>query len=138
MNNEVLLYLLPICVLIGLGLVAIVAVSILRPSQDNSQIITTIIGLLTPTLVALIAAVKSIQNGQDIKELHIVVNSRLSQLLQQTAMAAKLAERGLIASEFLPDNIKTDGSIISSLVQPPAKQIAVDEVTSKLLSQNLP
>jgi len=67
---------------------------------------------IAPTIVALLAALKSFRNGSDIKEVHLVVNSRLTELLAKTADNAKLTERALNASEVYPDEITPQGSVI--------------------------
>jgi hypothetical protein len=76
---------------------------------------------IAPTLVALVAALKSFRNGKDIQEVHLVVNSRLSELLVQTAENAKLTERALNASKVYPKEITPGGSAIKK--PSPAEQV---------------
>lgn len=72
---------------IGAG--TIVIVSLLRPKEDNTALIASILGFIAPTTAALLALVKSTQAGAAVQELRLDVNHRLSQLLEQTAKAAK-------------------------------------------------
>lgn len=71
------------------GAASIVAISVLRPKEDNTILITQVLGFLAPTAAALLALVKSTQTGTAVRELHLAVNSRLTQLLEQTAMASE-------------------------------------------------
>jgi hypothetical protein len=66
--------------LIGVG--AIITVLIVRPPPaDNTGIIVAILGFLVPTVTALLAAA--------VQQVHLAVNSRLTQLLQLTASSAR-------------------------------------------------
>jgi len=64
------------------GVAAIVAIVALRPHEDNAALIATVLGFLAPTMAALLALIK-------VQELHLAVNSRLTQLLEQTAKASR-------------------------------------------------
>ena len=98
-----------------IGVLAIILISFLRPNIDNTVLITTVIGFLTPTLASLIAVVKSFHNANAIEELHLAVNSRLTELLQQTSLAANLAGRAAAAAAAIAE----DKEIISKK-DPPA------------------
>jgi cytochrome b subunit of formate dehydrogenase len=75
------LYVLAIVVLSILGVSAVVIVLIVRPPPiDNTPIITVILGFLIPTVTALLAGA--------VQQVHIAVNSRLTQLLEITATAS--------------------------------------------------
>jgi hypothetical protein len=52
-----------------------------------------IITALPPTVVAAAALITSLSNHKDIKELHVIVNSRLSELLEQKGKAEHAAGR---------------------------------------------
>jgi len=75
------LFVVSVVVLSALTVVGIVALTIARPNADNATIIASIIGITSPILVALLAAA--------VQQVHLAVNSRLSQLLELTATAAK-------------------------------------------------
>jgi hypothetical protein len=85
--------LIVITVLILSCLVAVVTVLIARPEQDNMIAITAIIGFSTVTLTSVLALVASKKNAGAIQEVHYSLNSRLSQLLQETKDAATGAEK---------------------------------------------
>jgi protein-S-isoprenylcysteine O-methyltransferase Ste14 len=74
-----------------------------------------ILGLIPTTVASLLALVKSFQNGEAIREVHLVVNSRLTELLAKTAETAKLTERAVNASEALPGLITPEGTVIKPL-----------------------
>lgn len=71
------------------GVAAIVTITLLRPHEDNTALIGSVLTFLGPTAAALLALIKSIQTGAAVQELHLAVNSRLTQLLEQTAKASK-------------------------------------------------
>ena len=53
------------------------AVVILRPNSDNTLLITTIVGFIAPTLMALLACLKA-------QETRIAVDGRMDELLELT------------------------------------------------------
>ncbi len=59
---------------------AIVVVSFVRPG-DNSVIIGHILTIAIPTTTSLLAFLRSTANTQDIRSVHVDLNSRLDQLL---------------------------------------------------------
>lgn len=74
-----------------LAMCCITGVTILRPG-DNTQIIMLIVGFATTTITSLVGIIKAGSVGKDVRELHVAVNSRLSQLLLATSAQATLAE----------------------------------------------
>lgn len=78
-----------ILLIAAIGSAAIVAIVVLRPGEDNTALITSVVGFLAPTMAALLAFIKSVQTGAAVQELHLAVNSRLTELLEQTAKASK-------------------------------------------------
>jgi hypothetical protein len=88
-SSKTTLYVVSIVVLCVLAAAFVVAITIIRPGMDNSTIIASVVGIVVPVNVALLAAT--------VQQVHIAVNSRLSQLLELTA-AASLAE-GKIAGK---------------------------------------
>jgi|GEM_PF-5029198 len=59
----------------------VLAITLIRPDKDNSALILTVTGIVVPVVTALLAMA--------VQEVHLAVNSRLSQLLELTAAAAK-------------------------------------------------
>ncbi len=85
---------------IGLSVVAVVAILVIfliRPDRDNTSLITIVLGFLVPVIMAFLAA--------SIQQVHLAVNSRLSQLVALTAKASR-AEGELSGSAIImPDPI---------------------------------
>lgn len=81
-----------IVLLVTVALLSITVITILHPG-DNTAVIVSIFGCITPTIPALLALFKGIDNNKAIEQLHLVVNSRLTQLLESTANEAKFKER---------------------------------------------
>jgi len=69
---------------------AILAIFIVRPEKDNTQLMTMVLGFLLPIITALL--------GAALQQVHLAVNSRLSQLVELTAAASK-AEGQLQAAD---------------------------------------
>ena len=108
-NTEILGLLASIFGLSLAGVAAVLIISYLRPNIDNTLLITTVIGFLTPTLASLIAVIKGFTNASAIQDLHLIVNSRLTQLLQQTALASEAfgradAAKGIVNASISADN----------------------------------
>jgi len=59
----------------------VLAITLVRPDKDNAGLILTVTGIVVPVVTALLAAA--------VQQVHVAVNSRLSQLLEQTAKASK-------------------------------------------------
>lgn len=69
---------------VGLSLlvvVSILTIFIVRPDRDNTPLIAVILGFVGPIIAAFLAA--------SIQQVHLAVNSRLSQLLALTAKASR-------------------------------------------------
>jgi hypothetical protein len=71
-----------------IGIIGVLGITLVRPGEDNSQIIATLVGMLTPTAGVIIVL---IHNGAAIKEVHYSLNSRLTEYLE-LAKAASLAQ----------------------------------------------
>lgn len=81
-------YLVAVVIMTLLALGAVLAVLVLRPGQDNTQLIATIVGFCVPTTTAILAFMKS-------QETHLAVNSRLDSFMKQHADSARA--EGVIA-----------------------------------------
>lgn len=57
----------------AMGLAAVVGIIALRPTQDNTQTIIMILGFLSPTVIAVLALLKSTENKENIDALHSTV-----------------------------------------------------------------
>lgn len=71
---------------------AITTIFIVRPEKDNTALIGSLLSFLVPLMTALLAAA--------VQQVHVAVNSRLSQLLRVTAAKSK-AEGMLMAQTQL-------------------------------------
>jgi hypothetical protein len=69
-----------------LGTLAVMGVLLLRPDKDNTQLVTTILVSLAPTTAAIIGLIK-------IQEVHVIMNSRLDQLVLAKESVAKTEGR---------------------------------------------
>jgi hypothetical protein len=67
-------YLAAVLFMTLLGVVAILVLTALKPATDNTLLIATVIGFLTPTTLSLMAFMKS-------QETHLMVNSRLAEFM---------------------------------------------------------
>ena len=85
MNGELKLLVTTIVGLSVLGLTSILSIIYFRPNADNTQLITSIIGFLAPTIMAFIAAFRGIQNSGDIKEVKKLVNGNASKQAETIA-----------------------------------------------------
>lgn len=64
-----------------LGISSILAIVVLRPEGDNTTIIIAIVGFLAPTVAAIVALM--------VKDVHVLINSRMTELLVATAQASR-------------------------------------------------
>jgi len=67
-----------LCILVA---AFVVVITVVRPDKDNTSLILSIVGVIVPVITALLAAT--------IQQVHLAVNSRLSQLLELTATASR-------------------------------------------------
>lgn len=89
---DFIIILVAIIILTGMGMSAVVIMG-LHPLVFDKSLIPVVEGLIAPTILSLLAVVKGYQNGVAIKEVHMVINSRLTELLAKTAQNATLVER---------------------------------------------
>lgn len=74
-------YLIIIAVLGFIGVTSITAIAIFQPASNNTLVITTIIGFLTPIMLFIQAMMQ--------KETHDINDGRLSELLEVSKRASK-------------------------------------------------
>lgn len=96
------LYVITVIALCALAAISVVLITILRPDKDNTSVIATLLGLFVPSIGALIAAI--------IQQVHLAVNSRLTELLRVTAASSK-AEGVKEATEARKDLVKSPSLI---------------------------
>jgi len=70
-----------------LGVASVIALTIVQPEKDNAATINLILGLLVPSVVALLAAA--------VRENHLAMNSRMTEMLK-LQQKASLAEGELV------------------------------------------
>jgi hypothetical protein len=68
------------------GILGVVLIAIFV-DENVVQLIATVLSLIVPTVAALLAMLKSAEASTKVDTLHVAVNSRLSQLLEQTTIA---------------------------------------------------
>lgn len=89
-DSKTTLYVVSILVLCVLTVVFVLAISALRPTDDNTSLIVTVVGVIVPVIMALLAGAvqeTSRVTAGAVQEVHLAVNSRLTQLLELTAQA---------------------------------------------------
>lgn len=84
-------YVVAACATTFVAVAAVVAIVLVRPDKDNTSLITVIVGMVAPTIAAILALIKGSESADAVKELRVVVDGRLTQLLEQTARAEHLA-----------------------------------------------
>lgn len=79
--NNSKIYVLAVVAIVLISAASIVAVEWLNPDKDNSLIITAILGFITPTMASIFSFLKA-------QETHLMVNSRLTEFMQNSEKAA--------------------------------------------------
>jgi hypothetical protein len=109
------------------GLLAITVIDVMRPHDDNLQIIIQIIMYLTPTLAILLNMVKNQENAQmasskadttieKLNTVHKDFQGRVDQLIDSTKNTATLVERAAKVDERLSD-IKNELALNTELTK---------------------
>lgn len=75
-------YIMAVIAMMFLGVIGIIAITMIRPEQDNTILIAAMLGFLAPTTLALLAFMKS-------QETHLSVNSRLDAFMHAAESAAR-------------------------------------------------
>ncbi len=75
-------YLKAIAFMAVIGIVAIFAITLIRPNADDVVVIGSVVGFMTPSTLALLALMKS-------QETHLSVNSRLDKMLEHAERASR-------------------------------------------------
>jgi hypothetical protein len=115
-------YLIAVVLMVAIVVGAIVAVMFLRPTADNSSIVTEIIGFASTVTMALFAFLKA-------QETHVVVNSQMDSFKSEVRQAA--AQSGLIAhAEGVVQGRAEADARTDALAQPLAKAV-VDALVDK-------
>ncbi len=76
-------YIVAVALMAVVAVLSVVAVIAVRPMEDNSVLIATILGFITTTTASLLAFMKS-------QETHLSVNSRLDAFMRNAALAAHI------------------------------------------------
>lgn len=85
-NNPVII---AVCCMALLLAAFVVMISVVRPDGDNLDLIAIVFAAITPTTVALLAYMKTTENAQAVKDVHLAINGRLTQLLAMTELASR-------------------------------------------------
>jgi hypothetical protein len=120
-NGMVSQYLLATVSIVFIVIVAIVAIVLLRPGQDNSGIITTIVGFSAPTLLALVAFLKGNQNSEALQantDMTVQAANKADVAAQHSEVAAQKA----IKSAAVVDSLKADVASVKLDVEVVKKQ----------------
>jgi len=85
-------YVIAVVVMAVIGVLGVLVITIIRPKEDNTILITMVLGFLAPTTLSLLSLMKS-------QETHLSVNSRLDDFMT-TAREASRAE-GIIEGQSM-------------------------------------
>src|SRR5665647_2278313 len=66
----------------------VILISIVRPNSDNLTLIGIVVATITPTSVALLAYLKTLDNSTAVQGVQQAINGRLTQLLVMTEAAS--------------------------------------------------
>lgn len=94
-------YVIAVLLMSALGIFAVILITVTRPDKDNTLLIASVFGFLTPTTISLLSFMKS-------SETHTAVNGRLDAFIeqaQQSALAAG-ASVGRRAAEERADTLQ--------------------------------
>ena len=84
-------YVVSLVIIALVGALSIVAVTLARPHEDNTAIYTQIVGMIVPTTAAILALIRVGETNEAVQNVHISLNSRLSQLLEKTESSSRAA-----------------------------------------------
>lgn len=123
------LYTKSVIALAFLCVAAIVTIFVVRPDKDNTAIISIITGILVPLITALLAA--------GLQQVHLAVNSRLSQLLLITQKAARAegklsANRDALARHDAATVRRDEAAVVATAVEVAAQLAATPAATVPL------
>jgi hypothetical protein len=110
-------YLVTVAFMAALGTIGVLVVTALRPTQDNSMLITTIIGFLSTTTGVILTFLKT-------QETHLSVNSRLDAFMASARQVGHMegAEEGRRAG-IIEGQLRVPmpmQAVIPVVLQPPA------------------
>lgn len=107
-KNLVSTYVLAIILLGICTMASIVVITILRPEQDNTSIIATIVGFATPLMLGILSLMS--------RENHLSMNSRLDQLIDNTRTVARM--EGAIQGAAIPVDPKAAEKLLEVAINP--------------------
>ena len=94
-GQKATMFVVAILVLYFLFAAFVLMLTFVRPEKDNGSLILPVGGVIVPIITALLAAT--------VQQVHLAVNSRLSQLLELTAASSKA--EGKLAGTHEKENI---------------------------------
>lgn len=98
-RHPAVLYTFAFALVMGGLVVTALVLHALEPTRKLEQIVEVLFVAAAPTLTALASLLKGQQTQKDVKALHVLVNSRMDELLRLTAAAAHDAGREAAARE---------------------------------------
>ena len=102
----------------------VILISIIRPNSDNLTLIGIVVATITPTSVALLAYLKTLDNSADVKVVQQAINGRLTQLLVMTQEASR--------SQGLAEGTQAGAVIAKTLVADTAAQLRQSQANEVL------
>jgi hypothetical protein len=93
MGNDLKALIISVVSLTMVGLGSVVAIVLVRPTEDNTYLINTVITILLPTLMSFVAAFKGMQNSAQLKDIKEQGNGATQAAIVQAAHVATLTEQ---------------------------------------------
>lgn len=106
-RSHATLYVGAVIALSVLAIAAILTIFIVRPDKDNTPLVAVILSFLVPLVSAFLAA--------SVRQVHLAVNGRLTQLLAQTAKSSH-AEGQLLGQGDAARAIEAAGHVATAKV----------------------
>jgi NADH:ubiquinone oxidoreductase subunit 2 (subunit N) len=103
-------YLVSLVLIILTVVIAVLVLELIRPTADNTQLISTLVGIALLAIPALLGFVKSAENGAAIQVYHQAVNSKMDSWIFAAEELARLqgAEAGRLLQVQSSNKAATD------------------------------
>jgi hypothetical protein len=110
-------YLVCLVVIVLLVVVAVLGLTLIRPTADNTQLISTVVGIALLAIPTLLGFVKSAENGAAISIYHQAVNSKMDAWIRAAEEVARLqgAEAGRILQTQVSDKATADAIVLAAV-----------------------
>lgn len=131
-SSTVASYVWAVIALAFMTIAGIVAVLLLRPDQDNSTMISVIVGVTAPIILGILALIT--------RENHLAMNSRLDQLVAVTSQLAKSEGKaeGAATERATPSHIGATPTLTPALSQPDTQPLPTPIPVTVVATEPIP